>query len=230
MHYYDPNDRRPRRWAVVVTMLYALLLGGSFAFVEFEFRRPDNLPKDEIEIELYEVPKPKPVPPPSEPAVERPRHVVESPEPPQTAQAEGPREENRTPNPKALFNINKSGADEPTNAGNPFAKEGEEQTSGTGRGLQPTGWDQLDRGLQARGLREALQKPSYPGNRGGKVVVRVTVNAAGQVTSAAFEPKGSTTSDAELVAAALEAARKARFAESRAAVEGGSITYLFTMN
>ena len=62
------------------------------------------------------------------------------------------------------------------------------------------------------------------------MVVRVTVNAAGQVTSAAFEPKGSTTSDAELVAAALEAARKARFAESRAAVEGGTITYLFTMN
>lgn len=230
MHYYDPNDRRPRRWAVVVTALYALLLGGSFAFVEFDFRRPDELPKDEIEIELYELPKPEPQPKPPQPSQEPQHHVRESVETEQTAQTEGEAEQTRTPNPKALFNMNKSGADEPTNGGNPFAKEGEEQNAGKGPGLQPHGVDQLDKGLQGRGLTESLLQPVYPGSRTGKVVVRVTVNAAGYVTGATFEPKGSTTSDIELVEAALAVARKARFAESRAAVQGGTITYLFNMN
>lgn len=52
------------------------------------------------------------------------------------------------------------------------------------------------------------------------------VDASGRVTSAAYEPKGSTTDAAELVEAAKAAARKARFTESRAAVQGGTITYV----
>jgi TonB family protein len=70
----------------------------------------------------------------------------------------------------------------------------------------------------------------YPaGNKGGKVVVRVAVNQSGVVTEAAYEPKGSTTSDKALVDAALAAARKARFTESKAFVQGGRITYVFRM-
>ena len=57
----------------------------------------------------------------------------------------------------------------------------------------------------------------------------MTVGAKGEVTGAAFEPKGSTVSDNELVAAAIAAARKARFTESRATVQGGTITYIFRM-
>ena len=75
----------------------------------------------------------------------------------------------------------------------------------------------------------ALPKPSYPGEKGGKVVLRVTVGASGKVTGASFEPKGSTTDAAELIEAAKAAARKARFTESRAAVQGGTITYIFRM-
>ena len=44
-----------------------------------------------------------------------------------------------------------------------------------------------------------------------------------------FEPKGSTTSDKALVDAAIAAARKARFTESKAFVQGGRITYVFRM-
>ena len=102
-------------------------------------------------------------------------------------------------------------------------------TSGTGPGLNPDGLDQLDQGLQGRGLVGDLPKPSYPGSKSGKVIVRVTVDASGRVTSAAYEPKGSTTDAAELVEAAKAAARKARFTESRAAVQGGTITYVFRM-
>ena len=80
-----------------------------------------------------------------------------------------------------------------------------------------------------RGLVGDLPKPSYPGSKSGKVIVRVTVDASGRVTSAAYEPKGSTTDAAELVEAAKAAARKARFTEGRAAVQGGTITYVFRM-
>ena len=147
----------------------------------------------------------------------------------QTAQVSGKDDATQTPNPKALFKMSKSGADEPENAGNPRAPEGEEKASGTGPGLNPDGLDQLDQGLKGRGLVGNLPKPDYPGNKTGKIVIRVTVDASGRVTGASFEPKGSTESDPQLVSAALEAARKARFTESRAAVQGGTITYVFRM-
>lgn len=203
MHYYDPNDRRPRRWALLAAALYLLLLGGSFAFVSFDFSRPAPAVGQMMEIELTE---------PEEP-----------PTPVKTAEV------TQTPNPRALFKMSKGGVDEPDNAGNLQAPEGEDKASGTGRGLNPDGLDQLDKGLQGRGLVGALPKPSYPGSKSGKIVVRVTVDAAGRVTSAAYEPKGSTESDAALIDAALAAARKARFTESRAAVQGGTITYIFRM-
>lgn len=155
-------------------------------------------------------------------------HDVAAPEE-RMAQVAGKDEVTQTPNPKALFRMNKGGADEPDNAGNPRAPEGEDKASGSGPGLNPDGLDQLDKGLQGRGLVDSLPKPAYPGNKSGKIVIRVTVDASGKVTGAAFEPKGSTESDAALVAAAVAAARKARFTESRAAVQGGTITYIFRM-
>ena len=61
------------------------------------------------------------------------------------------------------------------------------------------------------------------------MVIRVTVGPKGDVTGASFEPRGSTTEASELVAAAIAAARKARFTESAAPVQGGTITYIFRM-
>ena len=212
MYYYDPNNRNPRRWATVATAVYALLLIGSFALVSFDFRQIHDKPGDTITIDFTEPPAPEP-----------PKPRV------RTAQVSGKDETTQTPNPRALFNMNKGGADEPDNAGNPRAPEGEDKASGTGPGLNPDGLDQLDQGLQGRGLVGDLPKPSYPGSKSGKVIVRVTVDASGRVTSAAYEPKGSTTDAAELVEAAKAAARKARFTESRAAVQGGTITYVFRM-
>lgn len=116
-------------------------------------------------------------------------HDVAAPEE-RTAQVAGKDEVTQTPNPKALFRMNKGGADEPDNAGNPRAPEGEDKASGSGPGLNPDGLDQLDKGLQGRGLVGSLPKPAYPGNKSGKIVIRVTVDASGKVTGAAFEPKG----------------------------------------
>ena len=147
----------------------------------------------------------------------------------QTAQVAGKDPVTQTPNPKALFKMNKGGADEPDNAGNPRAPEGEDKASGTGPGLNPDGLDQLDQDLKKRGLVGVLPLPEQPENKSGVVLIRVTVDASGRVTSAAYEPKGSTTSDVELVAEARKAALRTRFTESRTVIEGGVITYIFKL-
>lgn len=213
---------------ILATAVYALLLIGSFALVSFDFRQIHDKPGDTITIDFTEPPAPEPPKPRVRTATEPRVHDRTAPVE-QTAQVSGKDETTQTPNPRALFNMNKGGADEPDNAGNPRAPEGEDKASGTGPGLNPDGLDQLDQGLQGRGLVGDLPKPSYPGSKSGKVIVRVTVDASGRVTSAAYEPKGSTTDAAELVEAAKAAARKARFTESRAAVQGGTITYVFRM-
>lgn len=228
MYYYDPNDKSPRRWAMIAAAAYALLLAVSFALVSFDFRQIHDKPGDTILVDFTEPPKPEPPKPPVRTATEPRVHDRAAPVE-QTAQVAGKDEVTQTPNPKALFKMNKGGVDEPDNAGNPHAPEGEDKASGTGPGLNPDGLDQLDQGLQGRGLVSNLPKPSYPGSKSGKVVVRVTVDAKGRVTGAAYEPKGSTTDAAELIEAAKTAARKARFTESRATVQGGTITYIFRM-
>lgn len=228
MYYYDPNDRQPRRWAAIAAGAYTLVLAVSFAVVSFDFSPALEKPGDTILVDFTEPPAPEPPRPRVKPAAE-PRVHDETAPVEQTAQAAGKDEVTQTPNPRALFKMNKGGVDEPDNAGNPRAPEGEDKASGKGPGLNPDGLDQLDQGLKGRGLVGALPKPDYPGNRSGKVVIRVTVDASGRVTGASFEPKGSTESDPRLVEAAIAAARKARFTESRAAVQGGTITYIFRM-
>lgn len=223
----DPNERAPRRWAMLAAALYALLLASSFALVTFDFHRIMEKPGDTILVDFTVPPAPEPTPPvqvTTEPRV----HDQTAPEE-RTAQVAGKDKTTTTPNPKALFHMNKGGVDEPDNAGNPRAPQGEDKASGTGPGLNVDGLDQLDKGLQGRGLAGNLPRPSYPGTKSGKILIRVTVGPKGDVTSASYEPKGSTQGDADLVAAAIAAARKARFTESRAAVQGGTITYIFRM-
>lgn len=223
MYYYDPNDRGPRRWAVIALTLYASVLAIAFWFVSFDISRIVEKPNDTIEIEFLEPEPPRP----TVASVRRVHEHATSEE--QVSQVDGADETTRTPNPKALFKMNRGGVDEPENAGNPHAQEGEDSASGRGAGLEPDGLEQLDKGLQGRGLVGNLPRPAYPGTESGKVVVRVTVGALGEVESAVFEPRGSTTNDKGLIDAALAAARKARFAESAAAVQGGTITYIFRM-
>lgn len=229
MYYYDPDNRSPRRWAIVAAAVYGVLLAGSFAAVSFDFTPALEKPGDTILVDFTE-PVPEEPPRPPVQVAEEPRVHDEAAPVEQVAQAAGKDEVTETPNPRALFKMNRGGADEPDNAGNPRAREGEDKASGRGPGLNPDGLDQLDKGLQGRGLVGDLPRPSYPGGKSGKVVIRVTVDARGRVTGASYEPVGSTTDAPELVAAARQAALKARFTESRATVQGGTITYVFTLN
>ena len=214
---------------MIAAAAYGVLLAGSFALVSFDFSPALEKPGDTILVDFTEPPVVEPPKPPVKVATE-PRVHDEAAPVEQVAQAAGKDEVTQTPNPKALFKMNRGGADEPDNAGNPRAPEGEEKASGKGPGLNPDGLDQRDKGLQGRGLVGDLPRPSYPGGKGGKVVIRVTVDARGHVTSASYEPVGSTTDASGLVEAARAAALKARFTESRAAVQGGTITYVFKLN
>lgn len=227
----SPELMKSKHFAYIFTALYVVVVALVFRFAEISSRPKETPDSDIIYIEMVkEVPPPKPKPKPVPKVKEAPRHENLAPRD-NTQQASGKAEETRTVNQRALFKMSKDGADNPANAGNPYAKQDTVTTaSGTGGGLNPMGNDALDEGLQGRGLVGSLPQPVYPaGNKGGKVVVRVAVNQAGVVTEAAYEPKGSTTSDKALVDAALAAARKARFTESKAFVQGGRITYLFRM-
>ena len=222
---------KSKHFAYIFTALYVMLLAVAFRFGEVSSRPNEQPQSDIIYIEYVEPkPAPKPKPQPLPKVKEAPRHENLAPRD-NTQQASGKAEETRTVNQRALFKMSKDGADKPANAGNPYARQDTVTTAaGTGGGLNPIGNDALDEGLQGRGLIGSLPQPIYPvGNKGGKVVVRVVVNQSGVVTEAAYEPKGSTTSDKALVDAALVAARKARFAEAQAYKQGGKITYIFRM-
>ncbi len=230
MHYYNPNDRRPRRWALISALIYALVLGVSFSVVNFDFNA--NIEQNnEIVIDFTEPPTPEPPRPPAKPTVQPREHDVVDPVE-QTQQVTGTDEKTQTVNQKALFKMNKGGADEPDNVGNPRAEEGEEdKASGTGGGLNPDGFDQLDQGLQGRGLIGSLPRPRQPDNLSGIVVVFVRVDAKGNVTSATFEQRGSTVPPGNpLVQAAIAAAKQARFTENSAPIQGGRITYEFKLD
>ncbi|MEG1700758.1 MAG: TonB family protein [Alistipes sp.] len=228
MNYYDPNDKSPRRWALAAAAAYTLLLGVSFASVSFDFHRIAEKRGDTILVDFSQPPLPEITPPPTPSPTEPRMHDASAPEE-HTEQVAGKDEKTQTPNPKALFQMSKSGADEPADAGNQRAPKGEDKAHGSGSGLNPDGLEQLDKGLQKRGLVGNWPEPRYPGSKSGRINIRVTVGPRGDVTGASFEPIGSTESDADLVAAALAAARKTRFTESRAAVQGGIITYTFRM-
>ena len=224
MQYYNPDNNSSRRWAWLAAGLYGALLAAAFLFVSV-------LPVRQADAILVEFEEPKvPDPPvPSRPAVVEPEHTQIDDEE-SFDQAKGSDEATRTVNPKALFKMAKDGPDEPEDTGNPKAPEGKANTaSGTGSGLDAVSGN-LDKGLEGRGLVGALPKPDYKANVTGKVIIDVTVDAAGRVTSAEFHAQGSTTSNATLVEAAKRAAMKARFTESASFVQGGMITYVFKMN
>lgn len=219
----------PKHYAYLFSAIYVVTLAGALCFAEVSVRPKELQQSDVIYVEMVK-PEPPPPPKPQPKVKEAPRHERPSAKVDNSRQVSGQDQQTRTVNQRALFKQPKGGADKPRNAGNPYAKQDTvEMASGTGGGLNPIGNDALDEGLQGRGLVGALPTPDYPGNRSGKVVVRVVVNNRGEVTSATYEQRGSTTTDRALIDAAIAAAKRARFTESRVHNQGGRITYIFKM-
>ena len=226
MNYYDENDNRPMLYGGVAAAAYIVVVAALMLLVYIPIVVVETPQMMIIEIEEEPREKPKPVV-----TTQAPRHEHLSATRQNSQQVSGTDAKTQTVNRRAIFHSNKGGVDEPEDLGNPYAREGEENlASGDGGGLNPIGNDQLDEGLRGRGLLGNLPVPSYPGNVSGKIVIRVTVDQNGRVTSATYEPKGSTSSDAALIAAAVEAAKRARFTESRSFAQGGTITYNFRLN
>ena len=226
MKYYDEKDDRPRLYGGVAVAIYTIAVAALLLLIYIPITVVEVPEMMVIEFEEVEPPTPQPVI-----SNEAPRHERISTTVQNSQQVSGTDQQTQTINRRAMFQSNSDGVDEPEDLGNPYAEQGEENLAqGTGGGLNPVGNDQLDEGLRGRGLVGNLPVPSYPGNASGKVVIRVTVDQHGHVTSAAYEPKGSTSSDAALIAAAIEAAKRARFTESRSFAQGGTITYNFRLN
>lgn len=226
MNYYA-EDRSSQRWATVVTALYAVVLVVAFIFVNFDFESPEAQ-SDTLYVVIEEQ---------TAAAVEHTRPT--GPEVPHTHAEQaatesferdgGEEEKVQTVNQRALFRMTNQGADEPEQAGNPRAELADkEASSGTGSGNDASAGT-LDAGLQGRGLVGLLPKPEYNANATGKVLIDVTVDASGRVTTATYRQNGSTTNNSVLVEAARRAALKARFTESDRFVQGGTITYIFRM-
>lgn len=147
------------------------------------------------------------------------------------SEAEQPTQESRQVNQRALFPGRTAGSTAASegpgtdqgNAGDPSGAPGGDH-KGTGQGDSGIAYD-----LSGRSVAGTLPKPLYPGNESGKVIVDVTVDAAGQVTYASFRAQGSTTNSKSLVDAAVAAARKARFSQSESLMQSGTITYIFKL-
>jgi TonB family protein len=102
---------------------------------------------------------------------------------------------------------------------------------GTAEGSGNQGTQEGDKGwsLDGRSLMGALPKPEYPVREEGRVIIEIHVDQQGTVTRAAFRSRGSTTTNAALVAAAERAAKQARFNVDETAPfpQTGTITYNF---
>ena len=72
-----------------------------------------------------------------------------------------------------------------------------------------------------------LPPPIYTCIEGGKVVINIEVNSAGNVVDADFNSKSSGTSNGCLVDNAIAYAYKAKFSSASKSSQKGTITYLF---
>lgn len=234
MEYYDPIDHSSRRIAAITTVAVMTLVGVVCSYIDFDVHDFDveEPPLEIVFEELAEVEPPRPVVQSSPTDVRRDRAAahVESANMEQSMQTSGEEHKTETINPNALFKPVAGNSEETLPVGNRLAPDGDaERHKGEGAGYNLQGTDQLDAGLQGRGLREGLPRPEASYNVEGTVVVFVTVNSSGDVTSAEIRQQGSTTQDATLRRLAVEAARKAKFKPSTRLSQGGTITYVFKL-
>lgn len=122
-----------------------------------------------------------------------------------------------------LFDGNGDSAESQGKKGDPDGSNDSKILDGLSGGLGAVGG-----GLSGRGI---IFEPKIVENsqKTGKVVVKVCVDQSGDVISAKYTQRGSTTTDSELVKVAEEAANKYRFTEGDLAEQCGTITIDFKL-
>lgn len=160
----------------------------------------------------------KPTPQPEEVKEEKPEPVEE-----------------RKVNENALFPGRNRNNDNSSSEGETQGNQNQGSTTGSVDSKNHTGGNSMGTSGTSFSLAgrnpESLPKPDYTLQIEGKVVVEITVDKYGKVTDAVPGVKGSTTLDANLLAAAKRAALKARFDKKpdAPAYQKGTITYYFKL-
>ena len=154
---------------------------------------------------------------------------------PSTTKPEPPKEPEINKN--ALFNGNRGNKNKNANSGSEgntygsgnMGKEGGDPNSNRYDGTPGNGG--VGFSLAGRSAK-ALPSPNTSTQKQGKVVVKIWVDRAGNVTQTSAPEKGSTVTDAALVRQAKAAALKAKFSPKDDApeVQTGTITYVFRTN
>lgn len=163
--------------------------------------------------------------------VQKPRDRETPGQTPQRSDAQQPAEQPRTENPRALFPGRTAGSTS-TSEG-PAAGEGNAgdlsgAPEGSHDGTGQSGWG-ISYDLSGRSVVGKLPKPSFLGDKYGKIIIEITVDASGQVIYADPQMQGSTTNSKRLIDAAREAALKTKFSPSESLMQTGTITYVFTL-
>ncbi len=257
MQYYETDDKKGRYVASAAVLLYAAVMVVLFMVVNFTIDVPmqqgsilvdfgagdSGFGADDTELSDDTVlPESAPAMPAEmltqdfEPAPEAPLSTAEAAEAEQVVmQSEAKPEEKpveREVNRRALFPGNTDRAAS-TSQG---AAEGEGNQGATS-GLQSDNYAQgggdgsgISFSLEGRRPVSEFPRPAYDVEEQGRVVIEIAVNAKGEVISAEFYSRGSTTQNATLVAAAKRAAMGARFTPSeRNDLQVGTIEYVFRL-
>ena len=243
MQYYETNDKRGKKIAALAVVVYLALVAVLFVTVRFEMEyNPaeegflvdfgDSLTgmgEEDVDLadseflpesasaesgeELLTDPSaedtiavPEVEEEPSKAETERSQPTEDAPEP-----TEQPREVNR----RALFPGNTADSRAESQgvsegSGNQGSMSGD-NSSEYGQGGDRSGG--FDFSLEGRRARGEFPRPAYNDTDQGTVVIRIGVDARGNVISAEYQPAGSTTNNPKLIAEAQKAAMGAKFSE-----------------
>jgi TonB family protein len=251
MNYYEEDEKRDKRWAILAVLFYLFLCGGgllmkhtipleqSVVGIVIDFGNSSaGMGQRDLNSGLDDT-SPT-APPPTTPTGEEiltddGQSVPMNETRPET---QASRHENqavaRQVDTRTLFPGNTDNSDASAQGNNSNRTQG---NRGNLDGANSTDYSEAEQltvdsgvNLSGRYLIGALPRPAYTVEVEGRVVIRINVNSDGVVTSAEYEQAGSTTNNGTLVGAARTAALRARFTESDADLQSGTITYTFRLN
>jgi TonB family protein len=253
MNYYEEDEKKDRRWAILGVLFYLFLCGGGLMMkhtitlpetllgIVIDFGSSNSGMGDQDLIVGRDDTSPL-APPPTVPPDEElltadrgPFAMLETRPEQQNARHDAEAEARRVDE-RTLFpgnTANSTSSSQGNNASNSRGNRGSEDGVAVNDDslIDPeelTVSSGVD--LKGRYLIGALPRPAYEIEVEGRVVIAITVNSDGIVTSADYEQAGSTTNNGILVAAARTAALRARFTQADADLQAGTITYTFRLN